>query len=588
MNDFLKKISALGSVRNVIFLSKRGDALFSANPDPETDQRSEATDWHQIIEELDYPPEADIVFANGRYYLKRTDLGVLVVGMRDGSDLSKIKFAGKQIFDKLADKNLRKKVLLNMLSSADDEVKPCIIKELVDFADPEVAGALMALLEKEAGFSQNARKKLLLFICRTLGYCAFPDAINSLQDLLAAHEQGGAETLSFEIREAVTVSIEQLKQCVPARPGTSGAVSKEAPSPPPVRTESIDSSAQAGKVKETIPRARELNKLLESGKTAEALTLAMELIEKSAKNKQFALAEELRDLLIQVDSMALKQIVRAAEIIEEEKQASISSDHLEVWKNLVEVLAPEEFSALYHAMVLKKYGNGELVAEQGASLATLFFINSGRVQLLAAKGSVELKLGDRQAGEIIGAETFFDASVWTVNAKSLGAELFLLSRSSLDALHDAHPTLEAKLARFCSTFQASSAALKTPRGDRRQHQRRKLSGRLSFSVLDASGNETDSEAKGDFIDISQGGVAFSIHASRKRNALGFFGRRLRVDFYTGMSTGLLSRNAIVRAVRDMDLISNDYSVHIRFDEPLSSRELHQVIDAAEKGEERAQ
>ncbi len=591
MNDFLKQISELGSVRNVIFLSTRGELLFSSQPDPASGQESEITCWNEIIADLDSPHEVDVVFSSGRYYLRKTAIGILVVGMHDGRDLGKIKFAGKQIFDKISDPNLRKKILLKMLISADDSVKPNIIKELIAFADGDVAAALIALLKKETQFRQEVRKKLLLFICRALGYCSFPGAVKPLQQLLAAHEAAGAEKLAFEIREAVAVAIEQLGS-VPSRSAPPPDVRAEKSQPSPLPTEpegaSVQEKKNAARVKESLPRAAELNNLLESGKKSEAIALAMELIEQSARKKQFALAEELRELLMHIDSMALKQIVRAAEIIEEEKQASISREHLEVWKNLAELLTADEFPALYHSMVLKKYGNDELVAEQGTSMATLFFVNSGRVQIEALKGGVQFQLNTRMAGEVIGAETFFDASVWTVNAKSLGAELFLLSRKNLDALQDAYPSLESKLARFCSTFQTSSAALKRTRKDRRQHERKKLTGRLSFTVLDETGNETDNEAKGELIDISERGVAFSIHASRKTNAVGFFGRQLRVGISAGKSAGVLSRDGIVRAVRDMDLISNEYSVHIRFNEPLSSRELQQILDAAERGEKRSE
>ena len=589
MNDFLKQIAGLDSVRNVMFLSRRGDLLFSSLPDPASDQESETSCWKEIIEDLDHPHEADLVFSSGRYYLRKTALGMLVVGVHDGRELSKIKFAGQQIFEKSSDPDLRKKILLKMLISADDTVKPHIVLELVAFADRDVGAALTALLKREAGFRQDVRKKLLLYICRALGHCSFPEALQPLQQLLASDDSAGAEKRSLEIREAVGVAIEQLNS-VPSRAASSSSAGagKSPSSPSPIRAEgvSVEETKKTARAKGSIPRAGELNNLLESGKKNEAISLAMELIEQSAGQKQFALAEELRDLIMHIDSMALKQIVRAAEIIEEEKQASITKEHLEVWKNLAELLTADEFPALYHSLVLKKYGNGELIAEQGTSLATLFFINSGRVQIEALKAGVRFQLHTRMAGEIVGAETFFDASVWTVNATSLGAELFLLSREALDALQDAYPSLESKLARFCSSFQTSSAALQRTRKDRRQSERKKVTGRLSFTVLDEGGNETDNKAKGEFIDISECGVAFSIHASRKRNAVGFFGRQLRVGLPAGTAAGVLTRDGVVRAVRDMDLISSEYSVHIRFNEALSSRELQQVLAAAEKGGKR--
>jgi len=581
MNDFLNKISQLSSIRNVIFLSVRGEPLFSSNG-----SKAEIRCWHEIIDELEAPKEADIVFSSGRYYIRKTDIGHVIIGMHDDRDTSKIKRACSQIADKISDVKLRKKILLKMLSSANDVVKPSIIKELVFFADQEVAIALISLLRKEADFSADIRKKLLLFICQTLGYCASKDAVYPLKKLLASHQADGAEALSFEIHEAVGISIEQLERSLTLQPAIAPtAATVESQSATALTNDSISPSREkkeSVQVPEDIPEAEKINKLLSSGKKDEAISLAMQLLEESATKKRFVVADALRELIIQIDSMALMQIVRAAEIIEEEKLASINPDHLNVWKNLTEILTTEEFSALYHSMVEKHFSIGEFIARQGANLATLFFINSGRVQIQASKQSVDIPLTTKEAGEVIGAGTFFETSVWTVNVKSLGAELFLLSRKNLNTLLSEHPSLESKLAHFCSTFQSSSAILKKTRKDRRQFERKRLLSRLTFALLDERGNETDIVAKGEIIDISRGGVGFSIHSSRKRNAVSFFGRQLKVSIFAGMSSGQLSRDGTVQAVRDMDLIGNEYSLHIKFREQLSTMELQQVLKSGEK------
>ncbi len=586
MNEFLNKISQLSSIRNVIFLSARGEPLFSSQHTSGNGSQTEIRHWNEIIDELGNPKEADIVFSSGRYYIRNINIGSIIIGMHDDRDVSKIKRACSQIADKISDVKLRKKILLKMLTSAEDVVKPSIIKELVFFADQEVAVALISLLKKEADLRDDAGKKLLLFICQTLGYCASKDAVGPLKKLLATHQADGAEALSFEIREAVGISLEQLERSLAAQPAPPPEAATVKSQPARVLTNNNISPSQDKKesvqVPVDIPEAEKINNLLDSGKKDEAISLAMQLLEKSARKKQFSIADALRELIIQIDSMALMQIVRAAEIIEEEKLASIKPDHLKVWKNLTEILTTEEFSALYHSMVEKHFSNGEFIARQGANLATLFFINSGRVQIQASKQGVDIPLTTKEAGEVVGAGTFFETSVWTVNVKSLGAELFLLSRKNLNTLLNEHPSLESKLAHFCSTFQSSSSILKKTRKDRRQFDRKRLLSRLTFALLDESGNETDIAAKGDIIDISRGGVGFSIHSSQKRNAVSFFGRQLKVSIFAGISSGLLSRNGTVQAVRDMDLIGNEYSLHIKFREPLSTMELQQVLEAGEK------
>jgi len=56
------------------------------------------------------------------------------------------------------------------------------------------------------------------------------------------------------------------------------------------------------------------------GKTQHAVKLLFELIVAYAKAKNFPKAEALREKLFEVDAMALNEIIKAAEIIEEEKR----------------------------------------------------------------------------------------------------------------------------------------------------------------------------------------------------------------------------------------------------------------------------
>ena len=593
MNTFLRKISQLESIQDVILLSARGEPLFSALPIVSNVSLNRMSQWLDIIKKLGYPDTADLVFEIGRYFLRKTDLGYLIIGMTDGKDLAKIKAACDNTLHKLSDAGLRKKVLLRMLTDSDDAIKLNLIKELVPVADGEVAAALVALLERDAGFKPQVREKLQLFICQTLGHCNSYEALEPLKSFLARHKKAGdGGKLAVEIREAVRLSIRQLESSAPkqtTRPLTltdpmPPAAAQKAPAPASAGVPQQAASSTIPVITATpdVPRAADIAKLVSDGKNDEALSLLLQLIEENATAKQFRIADRLRTWLMQLYPMALMQIVRAAEIIEEEKMASINPDHLKIWKGLVDLLTPEEFSALYYAMELKHFGNGEMIASQGGAESMLVLINSGRVQIQAVNKGLVVPLKFKEAGDIIGADTLFEASVWTVNVKSLGTELFLLKRGDLDGLQEEHPSLESKLSHFCSGFQSTSSLLKEVRKNRREHERKRLAGRLSFALLDQDGEETGIVAKGDLLDISKGGVAFAIHSSQKKNAVSLFGRNIRVSINAGLATGLLTRNGVVRAVRDMDLIGNEYSLHIQFDQLLTATELQQALSAGEK------
>ena len=587
MKTFLSKISQLDNIRDVLLLSKKGDPLFSSLHSGSDGNRKAAAQWTGIIDGLDNPQAADLVFDEGRYYLRSTEIGYVIIGMTGDRNLQKIKAACDGTLHKLSDTSLRRKILLKMLKESDDFAKSYIIKALVPMADAEVAAVLIDLLKKAQHFEPDAKDQLLRFICQTLGYCNAYEAIEPLKSFLTKGRVGMSPRFSEEIGEAVRISVQQLEQNAPrqtevhppssAQEAAAKGEQKTTEKKPPPPEEKKGGSHF---LPPRIPQTDKINALLDNGNKDQAMNLILNLISENAKKKQFQRADQLREWLIAIDPMALMPIVRAAEIIEEEKLAAINPDHLEIWKDLTDKLTGEEFSSLYHAMVLKNYANGEMIARQGAALSTLFFINRGRVQIQAVDQRSVIPLNTKEAGEVIGAGTFFEASVWTVNVRSMGAELFLLSRRALDALIELHPSIESKLSHFCSSFQSTSSLLKKIRKNRRQVDRKKISGRITFTVLDKNGDKTRVVAKGDLRDISKGGMAFSIRSSMKKNAVSLFGRKLEISIGTGITGSLIIFSGVVRAVKHQDLISNEYSIHLKFDTFLSSNELQKVIDGS--------
>ena len=581
MNTFLNKLSRLDSVQGVTLLSTQGGTLFSHQKDSTTKDREKISSyWNEIISDLERPQTAKFAFANGSYHLTRTNIGYLIIGLNDDKALKKIKKACATILIKLSDPSLCKRVLLNLLSNSDDIFKPDIIKELVPYADKEVAAVLIFLLRKEKNFPPETKEELLLSICQTLGYCSFPNAVDVLESFLS-NQESETSAPSKQILEAIRISTEQL--------GRTRVEEKK--TVPTSLSKSLDKAAQQGARDEqgkvpslrdkaipqlNIPQKQQIGELLDKGKKDEAGALIMRLIESCTGKNQFEDADRLRDWLIQINPMALLDIIRAAEMIEEAKQAAIDKKHLEIWKELTDILGDEEFSSLYHAMTLRTYVDGKTIVQQGANARTLIFVNSGHVQTQALNQNMLIPLSVKGAGEIIGAEIFFEASVWTITAKSLDCELLLLSREKFKSLKERYPSLEPKLSDFCSNAQSSSAKLKKTKNNRRQSKRINAVGRMSFVILDKDGKEISAEVKGELIDISTGGVAFSIHSSQKKNAAAIFGRQIRVNINTGITSQVIVRTGAVQAVRDIDLIGNEYSLHLEFSKQLNYSGLHQI------------
>ena len=574
MHTFLSKISQLDSIHDVILLSIHGELLFGKHADGSLEIERANALWNGIIAGLAGPMMAELLFEAGRYYVHHTDLGYVIVGMKNARSLNKVKTACTSVQEKLSDPAIRKRVLLKMLAEADEIRKSRFIKALAPLADKEIGTMLIALLRKEAQFDPRSRDTLLLSLCETLGHCSSDEALAALNEFLAKYGSGKG-SLDDAVEKAARISIQQLALDMPVAESTPEADKKEKDLKPASRT-----AVQPDKKEIQPAEHQRIEELLSNGKQSEAIALLLQAIETAARENDFDQAERLRDRLIQIDSMSLREIIRAAETIEEAKRASISSAQLATWKDLAQALSAEEFASLYHAMTPKNYADGEMVAKQGEFLSSLFFVNSGRVQLYAVSEGREVPLKIVGPGEIIGFGTFFEISVWTVNARSMGAELKVLTREKLHRQKDAYPALQSKLMDYCARFQSSNALFSRTRRTRRLFERKKISGRATIILLDEQGKETGLGAKGDLLDISRGGLSFSLRFSKKKNAAVLLGKKIRVNIRTDTAVSSFSCDALVMAVRCHDYVGNDYSLHVEFQKELSKVEMQQVVGKA--------
>ena len=80
MKELFKDILNMEGVRGVLLLSPQGDIIFKAMS-AKAPQKPESQDWRPFIESLDGIRETDLVFENARIYIRKTDLGYLLILM---------------------------------------------------------------------------------------------------------------------------------------------------------------------------------------------------------------------------------------------------------------------------------------------------------------------------------------------------------------------------------------------------------------------------------------------------------------------------------------------------------------------------
>jgi hypothetical protein len=476
--------------------------------------------------------------------------------------------------------NNRKKALLQALPLAGETMKIQVIKALGSFIDDEVAMDLADLLMDQENFSPDIRGQLIQQICRSLAHSSSHKGAESIEKFLSTRRRGSARKLDLEVWKSAENALQQIDK----NQQKKGPAPSLTQMPPPVHETTL---LRTGEVKgrellTDFPEEQQIRELLEQRNNGKAKILLTDLIEQTARLKQFGLAEKLRDWLIQIDPMALTDIIRTAEIIENEKTSSINKDYMETWFALYDVLTTEEFNTLYHSLEHKRYAAEEMVVKQGAMQPTLFFINSGRVKLFYTEKDTEILVKIMGRGEVIGAKTFFDASVWTIDVGALGyAELSVLALGKTKNWRKEYPALESKLYDFCMKFEGLHDYFKKSGKNRRGEERNLISGRITTILLDRFGKDTGIASKGDLTDISTGGVSFFLHISQKKNARFLLGRSVRVVFPTESVTSnkVFSAEGMIVAVRSHRVMENEYSAHVNFDQPLGKKDLRGIINA---------
>jgi hypothetical protein len=566
MEKLFREISTLSSVQGLFLLSEHGEVLF------ESGWQAAGDGFDRIkntIRSIGGTKSARFSFEKGRFCLYKTEIGYLLVGMGCSASDVQVMDGCAAVNMKLTDPENRKGMLLHALADSRQDLKPQIVKALVPYGDAEVAQGLVRLLAEEKGFDLEIRDRLLLYICKALGYCPSREGLWSLQDLLK-----NTGNLGDDIQRAARMAIEQIETSLPKekkdqtrRESFVSAFQENMP----------ESENEDGLPITSLPEEQQIRDFLARGEKEKGRQLLKKVIAETARKKRFEDAENLREWLIEIDPMALGDIIKAAEIIENEKSTSIDKGFVAVWSALSDALDSNEFSTLYHSLEHQKFTSGELIVKQGSRQSTLYFIKSGKVELFFQENGKDVLVNTMGQGEILGAGTFFEASVWTINARSLGAEVSILQLDKLQQWQKNFPALESNLNDFCIRFKVPHESFRRMGRDRRVFERIRVAGRVAMSLLDKDGKETGIGAKGDLFDISAGGVAFFLRISQKKNARLLFGRKVSVTIASAQAS-VFTLTGIVLAVRSQPVVGNEYSVHVRFSRVVDQNELKNFVD----------
>jgi CRP-like cAMP-binding protein len=297
-----------------------------------------------------------------------------------------------------------------------------------------------------------------------------------------------------------------------------------------------------------------------------AVALLFDLITQYAKARDFSKAQALRERLFEVDSMALNAIVKSAEIIEAEKMAAIDPIHLDTWSHLYNELTPQETLALYYEMQAAAFEAEQIIFQQGEMNSNLYFIDTGRLNMVYHKDRHGILLKSLGPGDIVGEDTFFTNSICTTSLIAHSrVKLNFLEKSALQNWQADAPNLNSKLRDYCLKLEPIKDLLAKKQLERRAHNRYAISGDAVVRIADTPEGKA---FKGELYDISASGVSFVMNTSPQSAEL-LLGCQLSLEFRLPQIWADLriDQNGSIVGVHSQ--LFNEYLINVKWDQPLS-------------------
>ncbi|MFW2366414.1 MAG: cyclic nucleotide-binding domain-containing protein [Desulforhopalus sp.] len=462
--------------------------------------------------------------------------------------------------------------LIFALRTVNDRLKAHVIRLLGQYSSKHEGffTAICELAEKQQNFSKRKDQDLvraLVAAFKTFPCLHTTEVLNKIQRRCLSADETGQLTLLIE--EAILFIEPMIRHSLQERERRQPGVSFDSD---PAMEQHAFLKMQEVETK--------LRRLIGSEDMAQVGQFIEKQVTHALETGDFNFAEMLRDRLLEIDPMAFSHAVKLGELIDDQKKGVSGVHHLEIWGDLYEQMSTDEFNALYAHLREERYQKGEIIVNSGETDNKLYFLNSGYVSLSCMVGGQENFLKRMQPGEIFGGEQFFSASVWTVNLKALTVvQIQVLDLVAMEEICTDFPNIERVLRTYCQKFIEISSLLEMSGDDRREYPRFSGSLPIRTTLLDPYGGRSKRGFKGDLVDISRGGLAFSIRIAMKNGARLLLGRQVNTDLT--LDGEIITCTGIIVGVRQKGGDDQRYSVHVKLAKHFEEKVFKKVISLLE-------
>ena len=136
------------------------------------------------------------------------------------------------------------------------------------------------------------------------------------------------------------------------------------------------------------------------------------------ERKDFWHAKDCYNRLMDVNPLALSEIIRVADFIERAVYENINADHRTAWKDLYSDLSREMAVNFYLSLEEVGLKQGDELYKQHDLNNKLFFIESGNLGLYAETKFSTIRLATLHAGDMAGIEGFLHTAYCSNTAKA--------------------------------------------------------------------------------------------------------------------------------------------------------------------------
>jgi len=314
----------------------------------------------------------------------------------------------------------------------------------------------------------------------------------------------------------------------------------------------------------------------------ESIKRLFDQIKAAAQKMDFQHAENLREKLLEQYPSALSEIIKSAEIIEEEKVAGIDPHHLDVWDDLYSTLTQEEKNGLFYALKRVVVPPRKIILSHGAYNTRLFFIDSGKVTIIFPRKGKNTVLAQLGKGNLLGEYSFTSISLCSATAVShTEVVLHYLENAATDEWPEKLPGLYDKIVDYCIKCGSLEDISRWKSLEKRNKPRYSVSGPVKGRLLSREGRKTETSLRGVLSDISLEGCAFEVKLSKKEIARALLGRNLLLNFSFEIDGERFGFERIGKVVKVSFYMHNDYCMHMQFDKTIKKATLERIVSTRE-------